>query len=119
MNSKNLNEVTRLVYRRLLERFGEPIGDRPTTYGVSDERPREEKTCESCGGYNEGVCECGMTEAGRKDKGPSKATAKKMLKRAKTFKQKKKIASKWAKKSLGGAAAWLQHRATGKWPRED
>jgi len=60
MNSKKLDEVTRSVYKRLLERFGTPIGDRPTTYGVPDERANEDKICEGCG-CNEKVCECGMT----------------------------------------------------------
>ena len=35
---RNLDETTLHVYKVLLEKFGEPIGERPTTSGVPDER---------------------------------------------------------------------------------
>jgi hypothetical protein len=114
MSRTNIDEATYKVLRRLLEVFGEPIGDRPTTYGVPDERVNEEKMCEGCG-CSESVCECGMTEARR---GPTKKTAKKILRGTKTFKQKMKKVSGWAE-DPAAAAAWMQHKATGKWPRED
>ncbi len=115
MKPAKLDETAVKVYQRLLEKFGEPIGERPTTYGVPDERADEEKMCEGCG-CSQGVCECGMTEA-KKGKGPSKKTAKKILKGTKTFKQKMQKVSGWAE-DPAAAAAWMMHKATGKWPSE-
>lgn len=111
-----LDEVTQAVYRRLLERFGDPIGsyEGNPPHGAPDARANEEKACEC--GKNEGVCECGMTEA-KKKKGPSKKTAQKILKGTKTFKQKMQKVSGWAE-DPAAAAAWMMHKATGKWPSE-
>jgi len=49
--------------------------------------------------------------------GPSPKTAKKMI-RGKSWKEKVKSTSSWAD-NPEAAAAWLTHRATGKWPSED
>jgi hypothetical protein len=82
----------------------------------------EVETCE-CGGMLEkdGTCECGSThlEEGRKKKrkGPSKSTAKKILRGTKTFAQKMKKVSGWADDPAAGAA-WMMHKATGKWPSQ-
>ena len=97
----------------------------------------EEKTCSECG-MNESVCECGMDEgmgarceacgmdesvcecgymSEAKKKGPSKKTAKKILRGTKTFAQKMKKVSGWAE-DPAAAAAWMMHKATGKWPSE-
>lgn len=89
------------------------------------------KTCDECGGMYEGsyCVECGrsgMLEAvileakkhkGKRKKGPSKKTAKKMLKGTKTFAAKVKKVSSWAD-NPPAAAAWLMHKATGKWPSQ-
>jgi hypothetical protein len=39
----NLDEVSEKVYRRLLERFGEPIGAAPYAVGVADDRARRDE----------------------------------------------------------------------------
>jgi len=52
-----------------------------------------------------------------KSKGPSKKTAQKILKGTKTFKDKVKKVEKWADEPEA-AAAWMMHKATGKWPSE-
>ena len=52
-----------------------------------------------------------------KKKGPSKKTAQKILKGAKTFKDKVQKVEKWAD-DPESAAAWMMHKATGKWPSE-
>lgn len=69
------------------------------------------------GGMTQGkTCQCGgMYEA--KGKGPSKATAKKILRGTKTFKDKMQKVSGWAE-DPAAAAAWMMHKATGKWPSE-
>jgi hypothetical protein len=53
----------------------------------------------------------------QKKKGPSKKTAQKILRGTKTFKQKMKKVEKWAE-DPAAAAAWMMHKATGKWPSE-
>jgi len=53
----------------------------------------------------------------KKKKGPSKKTAKKILRGTKTFAQKMKKVSGWAE-DPAAAAAWMMHKATGKWPSE-
>jgi len=52
-----------------------------------------------------------------KGKGPTKKTAQKILKGTKTFKDKVKKVEKWAD-DPEAAAAWMMHKATGKWPSE-
>lgn len=52
-----------------------------------------------------------------KKAGPSKKTAKKILRGTKTFKEKMKKVSSWAD-DPAAAAAWMMHKATGKWPSE-
>ena len=52
-----------------------------------------------------------------KKKGPTKKTAQKILKGTKTFKDKVKKVEKWADEPEA-AAAWMMHKATGKWPGE-
>jgi len=52
-----------------------------------------------------------------KKKGPSKKTAQKILRGTKTFKQKMKKVDSWAD-APAAAAAWMTHKATGKWPSE-
>jgi hypothetical protein len=74
----------------------------------------DKKACDECG-MNEKVCECGMNEGKKKKKGPTKKTAQKILKGTKTFAQKMKKVSGWAD-DPGAAAAWMMHKATGKWP---
>lgn len=78
----------------------------------------EEPNLCSCGAnLNEGeICECEMNEA-KKKKGPTKKTAQKILRGTKTFKDKMKKVSGWAKDPAAGAA-WMMHKATGKWPSE-
>lgn len=97
--NQRLDEAAEKIYRVLLERFGEPIGDAPTTVGVADERED-------------------LKEA-KKRKGPTKKAAKSWVKGTKTFKDKVKKAKKAGAKSPEGLAAWMQHRATGKWPSEE
>lgn len=74
-----------------------------------------EKMCDECY-MNEEMCECGMNEA-KKKKGPTKKTAQKILRGTKTFKDKMKKVSSWAE-DPAAAAAWMMHKATGKWPSE-
>jgi hypothetical protein len=94
--------------------------DKPGLYAMKTEEASEEylkeasKTCDQCG-MNEGMCQCGMNQAEKK--GPSKKTAKKILKGTKTFAQKMKKVSGWAE-DPAAAAAWMTHKATGKWPSE-
>ena len=52
-----------------------------------------------------------------KTPGPSKKTAKKILRGTKTFKDKVKKVEKWAD-DPEAAAAWMMHKSTGKWPSE-
>jgi len=52
-----------------------------------------------------------------KGKGPSKKTAQKILRGTKTFKDKVKKVEKWAD-DPEAAAAWMMHKAAGKWPSE-
>lgn len=77
--------------------------------------------CPACGMMAtqiEQPCGCAMTEAKKKkQKGPSKKTAKKILKGADTFAKKMEKVSGWAE-NPAAAAAWMMHKATGKWPRE-
>lgn len=56
MNNGKLDEATTKIYQRLIEQFGEPIGERPTTYGVPDARVSEKKG--GCGCTNEESCSC-------------------------------------------------------------
>ena len=157
MRRSRQDETVETVYRMLLERFGRPIGDSPSTVGVPDERNEagsmatsrvarpiaesescskcgmdekscecnemyegdldELSTCDECGMYEE-VCECGyMTEGRKKRKGPTKKTAKKILGGTKTFAAKMRKVSGWAN-DPAAAAAWMMHKATGKWPRQ-
>ena len=73
--------------------------------------------CDECG-MDEAVCECGaeMSET-KRSKGPTSKTAKKILWGTKTFGQKVKKVEKWAD-DPAAAAAWMTHKATGKWPSE-
>lgn len=80
------------IQQILLERFGEPIGDTYAGPGVADER--------------ENISE-------KRNRGPSKKTAKKILKGTKTFKDKVKKVSGWAE-DPEAAAAWMMNKATGK-----
>lgn len=128
----------------LQEKFGMPIG----TYageplvGVRDERQlvdsEEPLMCSACGMMPIGgmcgcdqaeecprcgmlpaatntPCSCSISEA--KKGGPSKKTAKKILRGTKTFKEKMKKVGKWAD-DPAAAAAWMMHRAYGKWPAQ-
>lgn len=52
-----------------------------------------------------------------KNKGPTKKTAQKILRGTKSFKQKVQKVKKWAD-DPEAAAAWMMHKATGKWPSE-
>jgi len=129
-----------MKYEKMLqEKFGMPIG----TYagqpmvGVRDEGG-EELLCSGCGMMPVGgscgcedsdvcprcgmmppaddqPCSCAMAEA--KKRGPSKKTAQKILRGTKTFKQKMKKVEKWAD-DPAAAAAWMTHKAYGKWPSE-
>lgn len=101
-------------------------GQLPIEIGGSSEcdcgEHHELETCDECG-MDEKMCECGygeLDEAKRKKgkkKGPSKKTAKKILKGTKTFAQKMQKVSSWAE-NPAAAAAWMTHKATGKWPSE-
>ena len=114
------------IFNLLQEKFGEPIsegiGQMPSTVGVPDKRDEIDELDE--------IDEAGsmattrvvrplgeLEEARKKRKGPSKKTAKKILKGTKTFKDKVKKVSGWAK-DPEAAAAWMMHKATGKWPSE-
>ena len=157
MRNKIYDATVEKVYRVLLERFGRPIGESPSTVGVPDERNEagsmaisrvvrpvsegegcakcgmdeevcecdmyeedlnEKSSCDECG-MSEEVCECSYMSEGRKKgrKGPSKKTAKKILRGTKTFAAKMKKVSGWAD-DPAAAAAWMMHKATGKWPRQ-
>lgn len=74
-------------------------------------------TCSCGGGMTQGkMCQCGgVYEA--KGKGPTAKTAKKILRGTKTFKDKMQKVSGWAEEPAA-AAAWMMHKATGKWPSE-
>jgi hypothetical protein len=73
--------------------------------------------CSEFGMYEvEGSCGCTHMEEAKK-KGPSKKTAQKILRGTKTFKDKVKKVSGWADEPEA-AAAWMMHKATGKWPSE-
>ena len=73
--------------------------------------------CEACGMLEvEGSCGCTHVEEAEKG-GPSPKTARKILRGTETFKQKEKKVSSWAD-DPAAAAAWMTHRATGKWPRQ-
>ena len=73
--------------------------------------------CSECG-LDEAMCECGGSiHVEAKKKGPTKATTKKILRGTKTFKEKMKKVSGWAD-DPGAAAAWMMHKATGRWPSE-
>lgn len=108
--------------------YGAPSTDTCSSCGMMPEDPEascecEEmlegtSVCDECG-MNEAVCECwdgGMSET-RRRKGPSSKTAKKILRGTKTFGQKVKKVEKWAD-DPAAAAAWMTHKATGKWPSE-
>lgn len=110
------------IYSILLEKFGEPIGDAPSTVGVPDERDEmSEAGSMSTSRVVRPIGELEeleeLEEGKKKRKGPSKKTAKKILKGTKTFKQKMKKVSGWAS-DPAAAAAWMMHKATGKWPSE-
>jgi hypothetical protein len=73
--------------------------------------------CDECGMYEvEGSCGCTHMEEAQ-NKGPSKKTAKKILRGTKTFADKMTKVSGWADEPAA-AAAWMMHKATGKWPSE-
>ena len=123
----------------LQEKFGMPIGayaGEPAV-GVRDQR-ESELLCPSCGMMPvDGACgcehsdvcpKCGMMPlsvdepcscmvAEAKKGGPSKKTAKKILRGTKTFKEKMKKVEKWAD-DPAAAAAWMTKKAYGKWPSE-
>jgi len=133
-----------MKYERMLqEKFGMPIGSYAgePAIGVRDQREGdlEELLCPGCGMMPVGgscgceqsevcprcgmmplavdaPCSCVVAEAKKKG-GPSKKTAKKILRGTKTFKQKMKKVEKWAE-DPAAAAAWMMHKATGKWPSE-
>lgn len=88
--------------------------DKPCSCGLN-ESVDEATSCKECG-MNEDVCECGYMNE-KKKPGPSKKTAQKILRGTKTFKQKMKKVAGWAE-DPAAAAAWMMHKATGKWPRE-
>lgn len=76
----------------------------------------ETQPCDSCGmmPLPGSPCGCGMQEA---KKGPTASTAKKILRGTKSFKDKMKKVSSWAE-DPAAAAAWMTHKAYGKWPSE-
>ena len=81
---------------------------------------QDSNVCPACGMMNlqpTGGCSCGTVNEAKKKKGPSKKTAKKILKGTKSFAQKMKKVSGWAE-DPAAAAAWMMHKATGKWPSE-
>lgn len=130
MNRNGLDESTLRVYDLLLEKFGEPIGKAPSTVGVPDERhemreagsmasTRVVRPLAELEELDEELDESEELEEGRrkKKKGPSKKTAKKILRGTKTFKDKIKRVSGWAE-DPAAAAAWMMHKATGKWPSQ-
>jgi hypothetical protein len=68
-------------------------------------------------GFVSGVDPRPAVSEAQKKKGPSKKTAQKILRGTKTFKDKVKKVEKWAD-DPEAAAAWMMHKATGKWPSE-
>lgn len=66
-------------------------------------------SCDECG-MTEGMCECGMNEGKKKRTGPSKSTAKKILKGAVTATQKAHKVDSWAKNPWA-AANWMSQKA--------
>ena len=89
----------------------------------------QEHICK-CGGENfksidygdEGVkvCrDCGRELHEAKKKGPSKDAAKSWVKGTKKFSDKVAKAKKAGMKNPEGFAAWMQHKATGKWPSSE
>lgn len=168
------------VCARLLETFGEPIGDVPSTVGVPDERDlnetrnrvsskeievtwedlfvnnMEEPTVDELASWlgstpeaveaalpkwliidDEGyVLDGGMSSRANNNppeksgvfrrgdlkmaegKGMSKKGAKSWIKGTKKFSDKVAKARRAGMKNPEGFAAWAQHKATGKWPRE-
>lgn len=125
----DLNEA---VFQALIERFGEPIGDAPSTVGVADEKEEllfddaehdDGCTCEECGKITtmEGVCEA-ICEAKKKKKKKKKVaaatSAKEFVKGTKTFADKVAKAKKAGMDSPEGFAAWAEKTATGKWPAQ-
>ena len=75
--------------------------------------------CSECGMMpveGEG-CGCTHLEEAKK-KGPSKKTAKKILRGTKSFKDKMEKVSGWAE-DPAAAAAWMTKKATGKWPSQE
>lgn len=73
--------------------------------------------CAECGMYEmDGTCECKMKEG--KKKGPSKKAAKSWIAGTKKFSDKVAKAKRAGVEDPAAFAAWMQHRATGKWPSE-
>ena len=76
---------------------------------------QNDEVCPDCGMMPvDGSCGCNMSES---KKGPSAKTARKILRGTKSFKQKMKKVSSWAD-DPAAAAAWMTHKAYGKWPSE-
>jgi hypothetical protein len=135
MKKQQFDETARRMFKILVERFGEPIGDAPAVPGVPDERNEALEaggfpTCPECGGQyaietdvpGELLChDCGATytpdvNEAKKRNGPSKKAAKSWINGTKKFKDKVTKAKKAGAKNPEGLAAWMQHKATGKWP---
>jgi hypothetical protein len=75
-----------------------------------------DEPCDQCGMMEVEIGQgCGCV---KETKGPSQKTAKKILKGTKTFKDKMKKVVGWAD-DPAAAAAWMMHKATGKWPSEE
>ena len=73
--------------------------------------------CAECGMYEvDGTCECGMKEAKRK--GPTKKAAKSWIAGTKKFSDKVAKAKRAGADDPEAFAAWMMHRATGRWPSE-
>ncbi len=89
---KLINEA---VFNMLIERFGEPIGDAPSTVGVPDERNDHEKPCcDKCGKMPPELnssCGCNVLENDLVQKAPP--GGEKMVK---ALKKNKKIKNPWA-----------------------
>ena len=164
MPKMTLSEVKE--YSIILERFGEPIGDAPSTIGVPDEREEIETLSESrlhvgqqeilemwenlyeeLGQVNleelanwlgtsestvrmslphrlqiienDEIIEKRFIIETKKKKAPSKSTAKSWIKGTKKFSDKVKKAKSAGMDNPEGFAAWMQHKATGKWPNKD
>jgi hypothetical protein len=92
------------IERLLQERFGDSIG----SYAGDAPAGAEMKS------RNE-IDEVEIDETN--ERGPSKKTAKKILRGTKTFKGKVKKVAGWAD-DPEVAAAWMMHKASGKWPSE-